>query len=239
MNIYKIPFKYRTGKFKFSELNISELDEGLELEYYTEYQILDYDVPMYKNEKQLYQVSIYMVPIDQIPNGLTAVYGGSGELDKVELVEAERTRLIYIRFKNIKESKKAVLKFVKNQADKMSAEVIGRKQKLARLFFGTYYDGTAIQIAVITGTPEDMKAIIDKNHGKRDIVDNSGEYPLEKNMIELDDEPLGVMLLCTDRDFKNILFNLTVETVKERIKRHLLKKINKTDDFKFILEEWD
>ena len=122
MSIYKIPLKFTAGKFKFSELNIGKEDESLNLNYDTEYQLLTYNVPMYENKAR-----IYMVPRGIMPNGLTAVYDESGELVKVQLAETERTRLIYLHFKNTKASEKSILKFAKEQADKVSAEIIGRK----------------------------------------------------------------------------------------------------------------
>lgn len=233
MSIYKIPLKFKAGEFKYSELNIDKEDESLDLDYNTEYQMLTYNVPMYENKAK-----IYMVPKDLMPNGLIAVYGDSGDLDKVELAEAECTRLIYLRFKNIKASEKGVLKFVKEQADRMSSEIIGRKQKLARLFFGKFYDGEAVEIAVKTATAEEMKAVIDKYNGKPDAADNSGNYPIT-NLITLDHETLGVMLMCTNCYFQGMLFGLAATAVEERIKNRILKKIDKTDDFKFISEECD
>lgn len=233
MSIYKIPLKFKAGEFKFSELNIGKEDESLNLDYDTEYQMLTYNVPMYENEAR-----IYTVPTGEMPNGLTAMYGDSGELDKVELTEAECTRLIYSRFKDIKASEKGVLKFVKGQADKMSAEIIGRKQKLARLFFGKFYDGEAVEIAVKTATAEEMKAVIDEYDGNPDAADNSGNYPLD-NMIMLDYEPLSVMLMCTNCYFQSKLFDLAATAVEERIKSCILNKIDMTDDFKFISEEYD
>ena len=236
MSIYKIPLKYKAGEFKFSELNIGEEDESLHLDYNTEYQMLTYNVPIYEGQK----AKIYLVPEDFMPNGLTAVYGDSGELDKVELEEAERTRLIYIRFKNIKASERGVLKFVKGQADRMSAEIIGKKQKYARMFLENFYDGEAVEIAVKTATEEEMKAVIDKYDGRIDAADNGGNYSVG-NMIALDRETLGVMLMCTCTlcDFQARLFGLAVSAVEERIRNRILNKIDKTDDFKFIIEDID
>lgn len=233
MSIYRIPLKFKAGEFKFSELNIGKEEESLNLDYDTEYQMLTYNVPMYENGAR-----IYTVPRGLMPNGLTAVYGDSGELDKVELADAERTRLIYLRFKNIKASEKGVLKFVKEQADKMSTEIIGRNQKFARLFFEKFYDGEAVEIAVKTATAEEMQAVIDEYDGKLDTADNGGNYPVE-NMIMLDYEPLSVMLMCTNGYFQSKLFGLAAAAVEERIKSRILNKIDKTDDFKFISEEYD
>lgn len=229
MGIFRIPLKFATGEFKFSELNIGKEDESLNLNYDTEYQLLTYNVPMYENIAR-----IYMVQKGIMPDGLIAVYGNSGKLDKVELAEAEHTRLIYVRLKNIKESGKGVLKFANEQADKVSVEIIGRKQRLARLFFGTFYDGEAVEIAVKTATEEEVKAVIDKYDGKLDAADNSGNYPIE-NMIMLDCEALGIILMCTDCSFQGKMFDLAATTVKNCI----LNKIDKTDDFKFISEEGD
>lgn len=229
---YNIPLHFKAGSFGFNEL-IVETHEALKLCYDEKWQLLTYSVPVYENE-----VRIYTVPREQMPNGLTAVYGGSGELDKVELAEAGRTRLIYIRFKDIKSSEKDVLKFVMEQADKMSDEIIGRKQKLARLFFGKFYDGEAVEIAVKTATAEEMQTVIDEYDGKLDTADNSGNYPIEK-MILLDYEPLAVMLMCTDGYFQSKLFGMAADAVEERIKSRVLDKIDKTGDFKFISEEYD
>lgn len=228
---FRIPMQFKAGSFKFNELNGS--GETLVLNYDDNYQLLTYDVPLYENEAR-----IYTVPRDKMPNELTAVYNDSGELDKVELAEDGRRRLIYIRFKNINASKRIVLKYVKEQADKMSDKIIGRKQKLARLFFGKFYDGEAVEIAVKTATAEEIQAVIEEYDGRTESADNSGNYPVEK-MIMLDYEPLCVMLMCTDGYFRSDLFNMAADAVEERIKERVLDKIDKTEDFKFISEEYD
>lgn len=233
MSVYKIPLKWKAGEYKFDELHIDDTNKCLELDYDENHQMLTYNVPMYENAAR-----IYTVPNNLIPNGLTAVYGDSGELEKVELTEAQCTRLIYIWFKNIKASEKGVLKFVKEQADKMSAEIIRKKQKLARLFLGTFYDGEAVEIAIKTATEEEVKTVIDKYDGNPNTADNSGNYPAG-NLIMLDDEPLAVMLMCTNCDFQNMLFGLAVSAVEKRIKSRILNKVDMTDDFRLILEEGD
>lgn len=228
---YNIPLKFKEGSFKFDELGGADGDM-LSLCYDTEWQLLTYNAPMYENE-----VRVYTVPRELMPNGLTAVYDKDGVLDKVELNDGERTRLMYIWFKNINRSKSVVLKYVKEQADVMSKEILGRKQKLARLFFGKFYDGEAVEIAVKTATAEEVQAVIDE-YGEQSSADNSGNYPVEK-MITLEYEPLAVMLMCTSTYFQTMLFGLAADAVEERIKKRVLDKIDKTEDFKFISEEYD
>lgn len=232
MSVYKIPRKFKAGEFKFGELNDSD-SECLELNFDEEYELLTYDAPVYENE-----VRVYTVPRELMPNALTAVYDKDGALDKVTLVEGERTRLIYIWFKNINKSESSVLKFVKEQADRISEEVIGKKQTLARLFVGKFYDGEAVEIAVRTATAEEVQAVIDEYDGDISTADNSGNYSVEK-IMPVDDEPLAVMLMCTNGEFRSMLFYKAAETFEERLKSRVLDKIDRTEDFKFISEEYD
>lgn len=136
------------------------------------------------------------------------------------------------------EAKKCLLDFAEDQMEHIFADIIGRKQKLARLFLETFYDGESVEIAVRTATQEEMKAVIDAYGGESAAADNAGDYPIE-NLIMFDNETLGVMLMCTDCDFQDELFEMAVETVEEQIRKRIPDKIEKTDDFQFILEEID
>ena len=229
---YIVPLQFKAGTFNFDELDTVDGD-NLTLCYDEKYQLLTYDTPLGGSE-----VRVYTVPREFMPNGLTAVYDDSGTLDKVEFSDGEHTRLFYIWFKNIGKSERGVLKFVKEQADMISKEIIGRKQTLARLFIEKFYDGEAVDIAVKTATAEEMQAVIDKYDEEQRTADNSGNYPVE-NRIELDREALGVMLMCTGGIFRSMLFGKAVEAFEERIKKRVLDKAKKTDDFKFISEEYD
>lgn len=233
MGIYKIPLKFKAGEFKFNELNTDNTEDCLELDYDNEYQMIDYTVPMYGNEAH-----IYTVPRELMPNALTAFYDKNGELDKVEFSDNGRVRLFYIRFKHIGKSESGVLKFVKEQADKIAKEIIGRRQTVARLFVGWFYDGEAVEIAVRTATTEEMREVIEYYNGDVTAADNSGDYSVEK-MMTVDYEPLCVMLMCTNGDFRSMLFNKAEEAFEERLKSRVLDKIDKTEDFKFISEEYD
>lgn len=232
MSVYKIPRKFKAGEFKFTELNGSD-GERIELNYDETYGLLTYEAPIYENE-----VRVYSVPRELIPNALTVLYDKNGELDKVTLAEGERVRLIYIWFKNIEKSESGVLKFVREQADRIAQEIIKRKQTLSRLFVEKFYDGEAIDIAAKTATAEEMRAVIEEYDGDVTTADNSGNYP-EENRLEVDSETLGVMLMCTNGEFRSMLFNKAAEAFEERLKSRVLDKIDKTEDFKFISEEYD
>lgn len=226
-----IPLNFKAGKFKYNELNGG--DEELTLCYNEQWELLTYDAPEYENE-----VRIYTVPKELMPGALTAVYGDGGELEKVELSEDGRTRLIYVRYADSECSKTDVLKFIEEQADKVAGEITARGQKLSRLFFGRFYDGEAVEISVKTATAEEVQAVIDEYDGDTEAADNSGDYPVE-SMIAPDCETLGVMLMCTDCDFQSELFDLAASVFEERIKERVLDKIDKNEDFKVISEECD
>ncbi len=230
---YNIPMRFKPGQFKFGELDNGEKGENLKLCYDEKWELVTYDAPVYENE-----VRIYTVPRALMPNALTAVYSDGGELEKVELSEGSRTRLIYIRYADSECSKAGVLKFIEEQADKTADAIIARGQKLSRLFIGRFYDGEAVEIAVKTATAEEMQAVIDEYDGDTEAADNSGDYPAE-NMIMPDCETLGVMLMCTDCDYQSELFDLAAAAFEELIKERALDKIDKTDDFKLISEEND
>ena len=229
--VYKIPLRYAEGSFKFSELGSVKNCECLELDYDDEYQMITYDAPMYGSE-----VRIYTVPRELMPNALSAVYGSDGVLGKVEFSEGERKRLFYIWYKNTVASERGVLKFVKEQADMISKEIIGKKQILSRLFVEYFYDGEAVDIAAETATAEETQAVIDYYKGDITAADNYGNF---NNRIQLDNEALGVMLMCTNGNFRSKLFYKAVETFEERLKSRVLDKIGKNGDFKFISEEYD
>ena len=83
-----------------------------------------------------------------------------------------------------------------------------------------------------------MQAVIEYYNGDVTSADNSGNYHHD-NRIEIGNETLGVMLTCTNGDFRSMLFNKAAETFEERLKSRVLDKIDKTGDFKFISEEYD
>lgn len=229
MCIYKIPLKYKAGEFKFDEIG-TDAGDSLELDYSNEYQLLTYNVPLYGGGARL-----YTVPGELMPGELTAVYDGNGDIERVVL---SGTRLIYIRYKHCMMPERVILKFVRAEADRICDVMIKQKQTLARIFIEKFYDGEAVDIAVKTATAEEVQAVIDECDGEIKAADNSGNFPV-KNRLESDRETLGVMLMCADSLLTGRLFDKAAETFGERIRSRALKKIKTTEDFKFILEEYD
>lgn len=232
MGVYKIPLRLAEGEFRYGELPKRKVGECLELDYDTEYETMDYEVPIYGNEAR-----IYTVPRRLMPGALTARYGRDGALDAVRFDDNGCLRLFYIRYKNIAASERGVLKFVRERADMIAKEIKGQKRTLARLFVEYFYDGEAVDIAAKPADAEDMREVVEYYKGDITSADNCGNYPHD-DRLEVGNEELGVMLTCTSGDLRSMLFYKAAETFTERL-RSRTDKINKTEDFKFIAEEYD
>ena len=103
-----------------------------------------------------------------------------------------------------------------------------------RLFYIRFKHIDASERGVLKFVRE--QADIDYYKGDITAADNYGNF---NNRIPIDLEALGVMLMCTNGDFRSMLFYKAVETFEERLKNRVLDKIGKTEDFKFISEEYD
>ncbi|MDE7398779.1 MAG: hypothetical protein K2N06_04535 [Oscillospiraceae bacterium] len=230
---YDIPMQFKSGEFKFKELPRADKNNALRLEYNKEYEILEYDMIKWDGTAR-----IYSVPKNAVKDTLVVAYDGNDELERIELSDKNKTRLVYIRYVNMKDSRDSVLKFIRKQAKRLSHEIMKRNEMLSRIFIESFYDGDAVDIAVKTATPEEMKAVIDENGGDTESADYSGNFPVESR-IEIDRETLRVMLLCTSEDYRDTLFSVCAVDVKEYIEKHVLDNIDKTEDFKFICEAYD
>lgn len=229
MSIFKIPLKGKAGEVMFNEMDPA-VGDCLTLDYNDEYQLLTYNVPLYGGEARLYTISRELMP-----TALTAVYDNNGDINKVMF---SGTRLIYIYYKNVMMPERVILKFVKAEADKISGTIIRRKQTLARIFVEKFYDGEAVDIAIKTATAGEVQTVMDGDGGEAAAANNSGNFPVE-NRLEIDRETLGVMLMCADSLLQYRLFGKAAEMFAERVRSRVLKKIKTTEDFKFIVEEYD
>lgn len=228
-NIYRIPLKFSTGKYNLTELASTDRD-FLEMNL-DKYGILTYSVPKCGTE-----VRIYSVEPEVLKNTMKAQYDNSGNLEYVDFKRNNRRELIYIRFDE-ESAKMTIYQFAMFQADMISEKIIHRREKMSRIFIEYFYDGS-VDFAVKPCSVEDFRQLADSCGNRIDILDNSGAYPHE-NRIECDRDTLSIMLLCTPESLSTELFYFAVYVMTEKIKANVLDKIEKTDDFKFISEEYD
>ncbi len=225
---YKVPLKHKEGTYKIEEIgNFS--GEFIDIEYIG-CDIFRYIVPKYDKEVRIYGVKENHV--------FTATYDGDGIIKHIELKREKRTELVYINFKDNEHAKENIWQYSCFWGDRISEKILEYKGKVSRLFIEYFYDGDAVDFAAKIGTPKDVQNIFAQYGDGSDAIDNSGDYPFE-NRIEADNDTLRILLLCTDNDFDCELCGFSVYVMTERIKENVLDKLDKTDDFKFIAEEYD
>lgn len=228
-NIYRIPLKFSTGKYSLTELASADRD-FLEMTL-DKYGILTYSVPKCGTE-----VRIYSVEPEVLKNTMKAQYDNSGNLEYVDFRRNNRRELIYIRLDE-ESAKTTIYQFAMFQADSISEKIINRREKISRIFVEYYYDAT-VDFAVKPCSVEDFRQLAESCGNCMNVLDNSGDYPHE-NRIECDRDTLTVMLLCAPNSLGTGLFYFAVYLMTEKIKENVLDKIEKTEDFKFISEEYD
>ncbi|MDE6664569.1 MAG: hypothetical protein K2K14_00015 [Ruminococcus sp.] len=239
---YNIPLNYKEGTYKPEEMeNFS--GEVINIEYIG-FDMFRYIVPKYDRE-----VRIYGVPKNPV---FTATYDSDGVIKHIELHRENRTELVYINFKDNEHAKENIWQYSCFWGDRISETILEHKRKVSRLFIDYFYDGESVNFLVNIYTPEDVQQVLDdyhkyieskgKNYKRRDypVADSSGNYRnYPNNSIVPDIDTLRIMLLCTDNGFDCELYDFSIHVMTERIKNNVLDKLDKTDDFKFIAEEYD
>lgn len=237
---YNIPLNYKEGIYKPEEME-NFTGEVIDIEYIGS-DMFRYIVPKYDRE-----VRIYSVPDNPV---FTATYDSDGIIKHVEMYRDNRKELVYINFKDNEHAKENIWQFSCYWGDKISEEILERKEKVARLFIDYFYDGDAVNFLVNAYTPEEVQKVIDDynkyieakglEYKRRNynVADYSGNYYHDRTIIP-DIETLRIMLLCTDEYFAVELYGFVVYVMTERIKENVLDKLDKTDDFKFIMNEYD
>ncbi|MDE5772619.1 MAG: hypothetical protein K2I06_13530 [Ruminococcus sp.] len=239
---YKIPLNYREGTYKIEEMeNFS--GEVINIEYIG-FDMFRYIVPKYDRE-----VRIYEIPKNPV---FTATYDNNGVIKHIELHRENKTELVYINFKDNEHAKENIWQYSCFWGDRISEKILEHKEKVSRLFIDYFYDGQSVNFLVNIYTSEDVQKVIDdynkyieskgKNYKRCDypVADSSGNYPdYPNNSIVPDIETLRIMLLCAEEFFSCELYGFAIYVMTERIKENVLDKIDKTDDFKLIAEEYD
>ena len=228
---FYIPLHYESGKYCLKEL-LSTCKDILVLSL-DESGVLTYLVPEYKTKVRLYGITE-----DMLNDSLFIMYNDKRQLEYIKLIKDNKEKLIYIHIIDIKTAYNKVLIFSELNAKVISESIMNCKEKIARLFIECFYDGEAVDLAAKIGTLDDMRNVSNNYGNDYDTINNSGNYPLEKR-IECDNDTLGVILMCSPPASGSELFQLAVTTFSNCIKDRVLELIDKTENFKFIVEEYD
>ena len=225
---YKVPLKYKEGTYKIEE--IADLSgEVIDIEYIG-CDIFRYIVPKYDREVRIYGVKENHV--------FAATYDSDSIIKHIELKREKRTELVYINFKDNEHTKENIWQYSCFWGDRISEKILERRQKIARIFIGYFYDGEAAGFYVNAYTPKDVQKVLDKYNNDNNSADKLENYSHTEEILP-DNNTLRVMLLCTDENFAGDLYGFAVYVITNRIKENVLDKIDRTDDFKLILKEHD
>ncbi|MDE5834300.1 MAG: hypothetical protein K2H26_02130 [Ruminococcus sp.] len=221
---FRIPYNYKEGTFRAEEITDFS-GETIDIEYG------GCDVFRYILPEHYWEVDIYDVPANPV---FTATYDSDGVIKHIELQRENRTDLVYIHFHNNEHAKEIVYKYSCYWGDWISEKILERKEKIARLFIDYSGDHFSPSILVNAYTPEDVQRTIAKfGHPYDDY--RTEYYGDPEDGIVPDNETLRIMMMCTDENFCGELYGFAVYVMTERIKN----KIDKSDDFKLILSDWD
>ena len=233
LELRNIPLTYKEGVYSVVDFGQDiEGDNSVSFDYDAQYQMLDYDIPVGKEQRKM---TLYSVPEGELIRTLRAVYGKDGTLQKITAVLKGRETLLYIRYESVEDAKEKIRRFAIRNADTIIEQIQQCKDVVARLFIDYYCDGDNMDYHAVIGTATQMEAVRQKGHYK-DSCDYSGNYSSEN--IEGDNRMLITMVRCAE-GHPSENFQYAVEIMSKHIEKYALAALCKTEDFKFICAEYD
>ena len=233
LELHDFPLTYKEGVYSVVDFSQdTEGDNTVSFDYDTQYQMLDYDIPVGKERRKM---TLYSVPEKELVRTLCAVYDKDGTLQKITAVLKGRKTLLYIRYESEEDAKEKIRRFAIQNADAIIKQIQQCTDVVARLFIDYYCDGDNMDYHAVIGTVAQMEAVRQKYHDE-DACDNSGNYPSED--IKGDNRMLITMVRCAE-GHPSENFQYAVEIMSKHIEKYALAALCKTEDFKFICAEYD
>lgn len=139
LELRNIPLTYKEGVYSVVDFGQDiEGDNSVSFDYDAQYQMLDYDIPVGKEQRKM---TLYSVPEGELIRTLRAVYGKDGTLQKITAVLKGRETLLYIRYESVEDAKEKIRRFAIRNADTIIEQIQQCKDVVARLFIDYYCDG--------------------------------------------------------------------------------------------------
>ena len=233
LELRNIPLTYREGVYSVVDFGQDiEGDNSVSFDYDAQYQMLDYDIPVGKEQRKM---TLYSVPEGELVRTLRAFYGKGGMLQKITAMLRGRETLLYIRYENEEDAKEKIRRFAIRNADAIIEQIQQCIDVVARLFIDYYCDGDNMDYHAVIGTASQMETVRQKGHYE-DSCDYSGNYSSEN--IEGDNRMLITIVRCAEGHTSEN-FRYAVEIMSKHIEKYALTVLCKTEDFKFICAEYD
>lgn len=242
MLLCNIPVQYKEGVFGFHEFeddtNDMETDSQVIALDYTDYgKIVEYTVPIVSEyDDASNDLTLYGIPEDELVQTLQAAYNKNGRLEKITAHIKNKEMLLYIYYENREAAKQEIQKFALETADAMIEEIAKCKEEVARLFVEYFEDGEAMDFHAGIGTKAEKIAIEQKYPKDKDIGDCFGNYSAD--YIEGNNKGLYARVKCADNENMDF-FYYAVEIMEKHIKEKAPELLNRTEDFRFISDQYD
>ena len=228
-----IPLTYKEGVHSVVDFS-KDINGGdaISFDYDAQYQMLTYNIPVGKDRREM---TLYSVPEGELVRTLRAFYGKGGMLQKITAMLKGRETLLYIRYEDEEDARRKIRRFAIRNANAIIEQIQQCTDAVARLFIDYYIDSETIDYHAMIGTAAQMEAVRQEYHDE-DSCDCSGNYPSE--YIEGDNEMLITMVRCAE-GHPSANFQYAVEIMSKHIEKHAVPALRRTEDFKFICEEYD
>ena len=193
LELRNIPLTYKKGVYSIADFGQDiEGDNSVSFDYDAQYQMLDYDIPVGKEQRKM---TLYSVPEEELVRTLRAVYDKDGILQKITAVLKGRETLLYIRYESEEDAKEKIRRFAIRNADTIIEQIQQCIDVVARLFIDYYCDGDNMDYHAVIGTAAQMETVKQNGHYK-DSCDYSGNYSSEN--IEGDNRMLITIVRCAE-----------------------------------------
>lgn len=228
-----IPTRYKEGTYTHESFH-TQIDDGICLDYDNQYQILTYTVP---NLEDCREITLYQISDKELTETLKVTYAQDGILQKITTRLNNRELFLYIHFTDSEHAKQELKNFAIQNADAIIAQIRTFSGIAARLFIEYFCDGDCYDFHAKIGTAA-QKAEVEKEYPDNDdIVDNPGDYPMDY-LYYGENDAFHIFVACAD-DGMFCYFQYAVDLMAARIREKTVPLLQKTEDFKFICEEYD
>ena len=230
--LYNIPLTYREGTYRVIDFSKDiDRDGVISFDYDTQYQMLEYDIPVGKERREM---TLYSVPEDEFIRTLRAIYdkGWNTSEDHSCQRAAKHFYTSAMKARRMLRRKFEICYPKCRCHNRADSTMHGCYSKA---FIDYYCDGDNMDYHAVVGTAAQMEEVRQKGLYE-DSCDYSGNYPSE--YMEGDDRMLITMVRCAE-GHPSENFRYAIEIMSQHIEKYALEALHKTEDFKFICAEYD
>ncbi len=215
-----IPTRHETGSFAVGEL----IGGTGEFVMRAEYGSISY-------VSEGHEVRVYSISEEELDK-LTAHYGENWRLERVTFGD----RLVYISYEDDSAAWSAIRELADENGKRIAEKVTAYEGKVGRVFVEYYKDTEGFDFGAIVASEKELWQVAARSDDD-DCINMSGEFS-HANKICADNARFSVMLACLPAGMAVGLMGMSIEMMTEAV-RTACESLDKSDDFDFIVEQYD